>query len=76
MSEVKPSFITHAVLQRQPDRDALQSDVELFLAKGGKIQQLAPGQVSQLSEEDIKAARRKEALRQHHRNKRAEREDA
>lgn len=59
----KPSFITHAVLQRQPDRDQLQSDVDRFLAEGGKVQQLAPGQASGMSEQEIAGLRKKAAFK-------------
>ena len=72
----RPSFITHAVLQRQPDRDQLQTDVERFLAQGGQIQQLEHGAVSEMNPNDIRAARRAEGLRRHRANKRAGTEES
>lgn len=69
MSDSRPSFITTALQERQRARDELQNQVDVFLAKGGKIQHLDPGEVSNLSVEDVRAARRKEGLRRHHAKK-------
>lgn len=59
----RTSFTRTAVQHKQPERDAIQSDVDAFLARGGKIQYLAPGEASSLTIEEVKTARRKEALR-------------
>ena len=61
----RTSFTRTAVQHKQPERDAIQSDVDAFLAKGGKIEYLAPGEASNLTVDEIKSARRKAALRRH-----------
>lgn len=63
------TFVSNISDHRQLERDALQRDVDAFLARGGTIQVLPQGAVSEVSAAEVKEARRKEAIRKRAREK-------
>ena len=63
------TFVSNISNHRQIERDALQRDVDAFLARGGVIQVLPQGAVSEVSAAEVKEARRKEAIRKRIREK-------